>query len=310
MSLRCALACAPRGGLVVLALALPLAVAAGCSSTPSPKTVAVPATPPPAAEAGKAAEPKLPPTVVVIDKGGAAPPRSLAEASRAEKTRRQKEGKRPQIAVITDKNLADYAAKGEVTVATPAPPTAPAAPADSAGAQPTAAVAAAKPADPGGAVPKAGEAGPPPATTTAEAPATTAADGAGGPRDESYWRTRARDIRQRWHQAADEVTALEKESADLRWKFYAEDDAYYRDQQIKPQWDRVLDDLRRARQDVRAYQRELADFQDEGRRAGALPGWLRDGIELEPEPPAAEPAHREPPDHQSIEPPVVDEPSP
>jgi hypothetical protein len=292
VSRRYALARAPGGGLLVPTLALALALAAGCASTPSPKTVAVAATPPPVAEAGKAEEPKLPPTVVVIDKGGAAQPRSLAEASRAEKTRRQKEGKRPQIAVITDKNLADYAAKGEVTVATPAPP--------------TAGSAAAKPADAGGAAPKAGETA---ATTTADTPSTTAADGAGGPRDESYWRTRARDIRQRWHQAADEVTALEKESADLRWKFYAEDDAYYRDQQIKPQWDRVLDDLRRARQDVRSYQRELADFQDEGRRAGALPGWLRDGIELEPEPAADKPAPKQPPDHQSIEPPVVDEPS-
>ena len=29
---------------------------------------------------------------------------------------------------------------------------------------------------------------------------------------------------------------------------------------------------------------EVAAFLEEGRRAGALPGWLREGIELEPEP--------------------------
>jgi hypothetical protein len=33
---------------------------------------------------------------------------------------------------------------------------------------------------------------------------------------------------------------------------------------------------------VERLREELADTLDEGRREGALPGWLREGIELEP----------------------------
>jgi hypothetical protein len=130
-----------------------------------------------------------------------------------------------------------------------------------------------------------------------------------GPRDEAYWRGRAKDVRVRWRQAVDEIGTLEKKAADLRWQFYAEDDPAVRDQQIKPEWDRVLDDLRRARQDARAFEGELADLMEEGRRDGALPGWLGEGVELEPEPaPSRDRGEAQPAD--SIEPPVVEESPP
>ena len=267
-----------------------LVVACAPAKKPEPKPV-VPAAPPPAAaEAREPESPPMPPTLVVIDRGGEEKPRSLAEASRAERERRGREGKRPQAAVITDQNLAEYAAKGQLTEAKPGPPPGTQT-ADAKGPGATA------PGDP--TAPALGD-------QAAAAPGDTSAEG--GPRDEAYWSGRAREIRQRWRQSADEIAALEKESAALRWKFYAEDDPYFRDQQIKPEWDRVLEDLRRARQDVRAYQRELADFMEEGRRAGALPGWLREGIELEPAQPEAAPANEQSPEHQSIEPPIVDEP--
>ena len=38
------------------------------------------------------------------------------------------------------------------------------------------------------------------------------------------------------------------------------------------------------RNEVIATRKELDDFLEEGRRAGALPGWLREGGELEPVP--------------------------
>ncbi len=119
----------------------------------------------------------------------------------------------------------------------------------------------------------------------AEAPAAPA-------QDETYWRERARVLRERWRQAVEDVERLESESAELRRQFYAEDDAYARDLQIKPEWDRVLGELDRARRDAAAAPRQIEAFLDEGRRAGALPGWLREGIELEPEvgEPAARPA--------------------
>jgi hypothetical protein len=126
-------------------------------------------------------------------------------------------------------------------------------------------------------------------------------------RDEQYWRSRALEIRLRWRQAVDDARDLEQKSAELRQQFYREDDPFIRDNRIKPEWDRVLDRLRQARLDVEAARKELAELQEEGRRADALPGWLREG---ESEEPQDEPQQREPlPAAQSIEPPVLAEPA-
>ncbi|HKH46126.1 MAG TPA: hypothetical protein VKM72_15805 [Thermoanaerobaculia bacterium] len=101
-------------------------------------------------------------------------------------------------------------------------------------------------------------------------------------RDEQYWRSRALDIRTRLRQAADRTEDLELSAAGWRRRFYAEEDPYVRDGKIKPEWDRVLAQLEENRTAVEATRKELNDFLDEGRRAGALPGWLREGGELEP----------------------------
>jgi hypothetical protein len=56
---------------------------------------------------------------------------------------------------------------------------------------------------------------------------------------------------------------------------------------------------------VETAKQELATFLEEGRSAGALPGWLDEGIEDEPADEAAK--KKEPvPAVQSIEPPVID----
>lgn len=101
-------------------------------------------------------------------------------------------------------------------------------------------------------------------------------------KDEQYWRSRALDIRTRLRQASDRIEDLELSAAGWRRRFYAEEDPYFRDSKIKPEWDRVLAQLEATRVDVEDTRKELEDFLEEGRRAGALPGWLREGGELEP----------------------------
>lgn len=135
---------------------------------------------------------------------------------------------------------------------------------------------------------------------TPEAPAV--ADDTANAEKEKYWRERGLEIRRRWRDAADSVERLEEESAGLRRQFYSTDDPYVRDNQIKPEWDRVLAELDRARRTVAEAPHELDAFLDEGRRAGALPGWLREGIEIEPEAPAESPDSADP-----QEPKVLDE---
>lgn len=102
-------------------------------------------------------------------------------------------------------------------------------------------------------------------------------------KDEQYWRSRALDIRTRLRQATDRTEELELSATGWRRRFYAEEDPYFRDSKIKPEWDRVLAQLEETRDEVGTTRKELEDFLEEGRRAGALPGWLREGGELEPE---------------------------
>ena len=143
------------------------------------------------------------------------------------------------------------------------------------------------------------------AAESAESPAEGTADGeatAEGP-DEQYWRDRVRAIRERWADAAARVPALEQNVAELRRRFYEADDVYYRDSRIKPAWDRAIDLIAQTRAEAEAHRAELEAALAEGRRAGALPGWLREGIELEPAPlPLADDDTAEPGEPVIVEP--------
>ncbi len=282
----------PRPALPLLFPALiVLALASACSHRPQPVTAAKPAaaptpattaTTPPgtvaltpeeeiaASHSNPAAPGKNEPVrdgrVVVVDSGddAASHPKTLVEAAREEKDRRAHAGE--SVAVITNKTL-PYS-KGQLTFAQPAAKTASAE-------KGTAAGAAGK-----------GEKG------KESAPAEA--------HNDAYWRQRGLEIRQRLHEAAEEITKLQQDVADLRQRFYSEADFAKRDTQVKPEWDRALDRLRRKKEEVEATRKELDAFLDEGRRAGALPGWLREGAELEPPLPAPAPAPNEPVEPQVL----------
>ena len=122
-------------------------------------------------------------------------------------------------------------------------------------------------------------------------------------RDEQYWRGRALELRMGWRRTFDQIGELELESAALRQQFYAEDDPYIRDSQLKPAWDRVLDRLDQLRDQTARYEQELEIFVGEGQRAGAPQGWLNQGWELEPTPEERRSKERIG-SHQAIEPPT------
>jgi hypothetical protein len=100
--------------------------------------------------------------------------------------------------------------------------------------------------------------------------------------EEVYWRKRARQLRSDWRDAWESIPTLEAEASALRQQFYSEDDPFVRDSRVKPAWDRALDRLQSARVAMTEYESRVQDLMDEGRRAGAPPGWLREGKELEP----------------------------
>jgi hypothetical protein len=273
---------AARSGVGRLLLALPLAaVALGCVTAAAieskasgqaalpPQTLAPPPTrdpaddppPPPtpptttAALAGAPAKgtepidltnpppaPTRDPTLVFIEPAPSAPvgePTSLAEAAARERLRRQ--GEAPPAVVINNKNLAEYAAGGVLTIAEPA-------------------------------------------MVAAEADGAEAETPVGPSIEEAYWRQRGLEIRRRWRESVDRIPELVARVEELRQRFYSTDDPAYRDGEIKPLWDKALADLEEARWRAERGAEEVLDYLEEGRRAGALPGWLREGAELEPEP--------------------------
>lgn len=209
-----------------------------------------PPLPPPIREV----QPSKPRLTKVIDPGeDDGKPKTLIEASRLAKERNRDAA--PPIAEINDDNLHEYAEGGDVILMESAP-----------------------------AAPPLGETSAT-SSTTDSASSDKSADSQSPPssRDEDYWRSKALALRLGWRNSLDTIGELELEAAALRQRFYAEDDPYVRDTQIKPAWDRTLDRIAELRAATITYERDLEAFLDEGRQAGALPGWLREGWELIPE---------------------------
>jgi hypothetical protein len=265
-------------GLLAGSLLL-MAAGVGCRGTPPPVARAeqtpqaapeVAATPSPAPSVSSPASPALKDpsrddAPVVVDAGvdDSNAPKTLVEAARAERERRAQVGAHASI-VITDKNIHQYAAKGQITVADPKEK-----------------------------------------KKSAAAPSAEVESAEKLLHDEKYWRGHVLDIRLRWRAATDEIKRLEQRSTELRQRFYSENDSFVRDNQVKTEWDRVTDRLQKARAEAEAANQELAAFLEEGRRANALPGWLREGEDQEPPPVPVKKKGLPPP--QSIDPPVLND---
>lgn len=271
-SLRGRSASRPLSGLA-FALILGLLATTGCTQAPTPQllpdaSASTPESPPEQAvspeetpdeagdgqaeqaEDGVETEKESDSSVIVIETGTArGSKRTLWEAAVA--AREARKTARPPVASVTNENLHEYQ-DAELTFAEPS--TAPEGDQEDDEA--------------------AGEA--------ADGEESEAEEPAPERQDEQYWRSLVLDIRLRMRAAFDEIETLDAEVASLRTSFYAEDDPYIRDGQIKPAWDRAIGRLASTRRRVTSLRQELEEALEDGRRAGALAGWLREGIELEP----------------------------
>lgn len=265
--------CASGGGKAKARPEPPVEAPAESQEAPEGTPEAPAEAPAPVTPAGSA-ETTPAPDLIRIERsaGETAPaeePAGLYEAA-LEARRERAERTRRATTVITDATLASQARRGEITAAGESAP----------GAEP-------------------GAAGEDPTGQGSPVPPTTAPDA------EAYWRQRVRQARLDWRAAVDRIDELEEEAAKLRWDFYAADDPYFRDSQIKPAWDRALAELAAARQTAEAGRADLEAILLEGQRAGALPGWLREGLELEPV--VEETSGGEPPAHDVEEPVEIEE---
>ncbi len=117
-----------------------------------------------------------------------------------------------------------------------------------------------------------------PATHPAAAAATPgpAAESAGAPGTEAEWKAIAANARKRVADDKAHVDELSAATKKLENDFYAWDDGQYRDRVIKPAWDRSRTDLETAKQELAEAEKDLADLPERARKAGALPGWIRE----------------------------------
>ena len=73
-----------------------------------------------------------------------------------------------------------------------------------------------------------------------------------------------------------EIAQLESDSKQLETDFYRWDDGQYRDRVIKPAWDKKREELETRRRQLVDAEADLADLPEKARKAGALPGWIRE----------------------------------
>jgi hypothetical protein len=110
----------------------------------------------------------------------------------------------------------------------------------------------------------------------AQAAAPAASGEAGGTPTEAEWRGIANGARQRVSDAKAKVAELEAATKKLENDFYAWDDGQYRDRVIKPSWDASRQKLDEAKAELAAAEKDLTDLPERARKAGALPGWIRE----------------------------------
>jgi hypothetical protein len=113
----------------------------------------------------------------------------------------------------------------------------------------------------------------PPDPAAAPVPSSEAHTGAG---TEADWKEIAARARKRVSDAKARVSELGAATKKLENDFYAWDDGQYRDRVIKPAWDRSRADLETAKQELAEAEKDLAELPEKARKAGALPGWIRE----------------------------------
>ena len=109
------------------------------------------------------------------------------------------------------------------------------------------------------------------------APAYTPEGGAapGAGRTEADWKSMMSSARGAVANLESRIVSLQSQANKLANDFYAWDDPAYRDGVIKPAWDQALAALEQAKDSLPDAKQRIADIEEEARKAGVPPGWLR-----------------------------------
>jgi hypothetical protein len=177
---------------------------------------------------------------------------SLADLAKKEKDRRQ--AVKTETKVITNDQVAKYTGTGVMTVT---PPQASAA--DRTGVEKPAGEGETKPETEAGA-----------AKTTPPSDEPTDFKG----RPESYWKQTFADARQKVKDLENESNVLILKLNDLHNRFYRESDGF-KQQDIQRQIQKAIYEQDLNKEKLAKAKADLVDLEQEARKSGALPGWIR-----------------------------------
>ena len=93
---------------------------------------------------------------------------------------------------------------------------------------------------------------------------------------EEYWRARKEEVNQNLQEAQAKVEQLQSEINSLTTAFYAESDGVAQRPLIESERTERIKELEQAKQDLENARQQAEGLEDEARKAGALPGWIRD----------------------------------
>jgi hypothetical protein len=113
-----------------------------------------------------------------------------------------------------------------------------------------------------------------PAVPAPEGPGQGAPPGAADPKSERYWRGRIAAARDGLARAQTFAEALQSRINALDTDFVNRDDPAQREV-IAADRQKAIAELERVRGEIIGYQKSIGDIQEEARRSGVPPGWLR-----------------------------------
>lgn len=94
-------------------------------------------------------------------------------------------------------------------------------------------------------------------------------------RTEADWRKRAEIARERIERSVSGQVAAREEVKRLENDFYAWSDGNYRERVIRPAWDQAKGKLKLLETEAEAARAAMTELEDEARKSGTPPGWLR-----------------------------------
>ena len=112
------------------------------------------------------------------------------------------------------------------------------------------------------------------ATPAAAAPQTTPPASEADVKDEAYWRTLASDAREKLEHSQDILSAFQLQNETLATRFAQTGDSAER-ARLVADIQRVQAEIDRVQTEIAARTQQLAAIEEQARRAGVPPGWIR-----------------------------------